>query len=54
MDRSDVLLTAIGVLNEKKWPLIPGLKNFRGKMMHSADWDDKFEYSVSFKLFHTN
>ena len=45
-DSCDVLLSATGVLNEWNWPEIPGLENFKGKLMHSANWDESYDYKV--------
>jgi len=28
-----------------KWPQIPGLHDFKGELIHSADWPEKFEYA---------
>jgi hypothetical protein len=28
-----------------KWPEIPGLTDFRGKRVHSAHWDEDYDYS---------
>ncbi|KAJ5637486.1 hypothetical protein N7490_007365 [Penicillium lividum] len=36
---SDFLISAVGQLNAPQEPNIPGLKDFHGKMMHSARWD---------------
>ncbi|RAL16150.1 flavin-containing monooxygenase [Aspergillus homomorphus CBS 101889] len=44
-DRCDVLISATGALNEWKWPNIPGLHSFNGKLMHSANWDESYDYS---------
>ncbi|KAF4573472.1 hypothetical protein EYR36_007987 [Pleurotus pulmonarius] len=38
-DSADVLFTGIGNLNRWYWPDIPGLEDFKGKIMHSAQWD---------------
>ena len=38
-DDCDVLFSASGVLNNWKWPDIAGLKDFKGKLLHSAQWD---------------
>ena len=27
-----------------QWPDIPGLKSFKGKLLHSARWDNPFDY----------
>lgn len=45
-DQCDVLISATGFLNEWKWPNIPGLHDFKGKLMHSARWDESYDYSV--------
>lgn len=42
-DVGDVFITGIGVLNSWKWPDIKGLVDFQGKLMHSADWDTKYD-----------
>ncbi|BCR89696.1 flavin-containing monooxygenase [Aspergillus chevalieri] len=44
-DEADVLISATGALNNWKWPDIPGLHDFRGKLMHSAKWDESYDYS---------
>ncbi|GCB21620.1 putative sterigmatocystin biosynthesis monooxygenase stcW [Aspergillus awamori] len=44
-DQCDVLISATGFLNEWKWPNIPGLHDFKGKLMHSARWDESYDYS---------
>lgn len=46
-DVGDVMMTGTGVLNEWKWPDIPGLKSFKGKLLHSANYDDSFSMTVS-------
>lgn len=38
-DHCDILINAAGILNNWKWPAIPGLKDFKGKVLHSANWD---------------
>ena len=38
-DRCDILINAAGVLNQWRWPDIPGLHDFKGKLMHSASWN---------------
>jgi cation diffusion facilitator CzcD-associated flavoprotein CzcO len=42
-DTCDFLVVAIGIFNHWKWPDIPGLKSFQGKLLHSADWDDSYD-----------
>lgn len=39
-DSCDFLLNAGGILNNWKWPDIPGLHSFGGQLIHSASWPD--------------
>ncbi|KAF2652695.1 putative flavin-binding monooxygenase, partial [Lophiostoma macrostomum CBS 122681] len=41
-DHCDFLVVGTGILNNWKWPEIPGLHDFKGKLLHSADWDSDF------------
>ena len=41
--RSDFLVSAVGQLNQPKWPEIEGITNFAGKKMHSARWDWSYD-----------
>ncbi|KAJ5110349.1 hypothetical protein NUU61_001606 [Penicillium alfredii] len=43
-DQCEVLIQATGLLNHWKWPAIPGLHEFQGKLMHSASWDESYDY----------
>ncbi|KAL2831016.1 FAD/NAD(P)-binding domain-containing protein [Aspergillus pseudoustus] len=43
-DRCQFLLNATGILNNWKWPDIPGLTEFAGERVHSAAWPDDFQY----------
>lgn len=36
---SDIVISAVGILNNWKWPDIEGLHSFKGKLLHSANWD---------------
>ena len=45
-DECDVLFSASGVLNNWKWPDIDGLKDFKGKLLHSARWDTEWYESM--------
>ena len=36
---TDYLVSAVGQLNQPRYPNIPGIKDFKGKIMHSARWD---------------
>ncbi|KAG9953834.1 FAD/NAD(P)-binding domain-containing protein, partial [Aureobasidium melanogenum] len=40
---ADFLVSAVGQLNVPKWPEIPGLKDFEGKVIHSARWDWSYD-----------
>ncbi|CAK7222664.1 hypothetical protein SBRCBS47491_004936 [Sporothrix bragantina] len=40
-----VLISAQGVLVHPNWPSIPGLRDFKGHITHSADWDHNYDYS---------
>lgn len=42
-DTCDVLISASGVLNSWKYPQIPGIELFKGKLMHSAKWDNSYD-----------
>ncbi|KAK5461406.1 hypothetical protein LTS15_003469 [Exophiala xenobiotica] len=44
-DSCDVLVSATGALNDWKWPQIPGLQDFKGKLLHSASWDETFDWT---------
>ncbi|KAL6228666.1 hypothetical protein BDW75DRAFT_250991 [Aspergillus navahoensis] len=43
-DEGEILINGGGFLNSWKWPEIPGLHNFKGKLLHSASWDDSYEF----------
>jgi cation diffusion facilitator CzcD-associated flavoprotein CzcO len=40
---SDFLVSAVGQLNFPSYPNIPGMDDFKGKLMHSARWDLGYE-----------
>ncbi|KAI1613103.1 hypothetical protein EDD36DRAFT_488132 [Exophiala viscosa] len=44
-DTCDILLKGTGLLNTWKWPDIPGLHDFKGPYMHSANWDSSFDWT---------
>lgn len=33
-------------MNNWKWPAVPGLHTFKGKLLHSANWDETYDYKV--------
>ena len=39
-----VLINACGILNNWKWPSIPGLNDFKGHLCHSASWDRDYDF----------
>ncbi|KIW84398.1 hypothetical protein Z517_03648 [Fonsecaea pedrosoi CBS 271.37] len=43
-DRCHFLLNATGILNNWKWPNLPGLFDFQGDLVHSAAWPESFDY----------
>ncbi|KAF1809387.1 FAD/NAD(P)-binding domain-containing protein [Eremomyces bilateralis CBS 781.70] len=43
VDSCDILINASGILNHWKWPAIPGLHDYKGKLLHTASWDDNVE-----------
>ncbi|KAH6693884.1 cyclohexanone 1,2-monooxygenase [Plectosphaerella plurivora] len=44
-EHCNVLISAQGVLVHECWPDIPGLKQFKGHITHSARWDHTYDYS---------
>ncbi|CEI41650.1 hypothetical protein FVEN_g3715 [Fusarium venenatum] len=40
----DIFISARGGLNDYKWPDIPGFDKFKGKKMHSAAWDQEYDF----------
>lgn len=42
-DRCHVLLHGTGILNNYKWPNIPGIEKFKGKVLHTAKWDKDYQ-----------
>lgn len=43
--RAPHVISAIGALHIPHKPSIPGLKDFKGKVMHSAEWDHDYDYA---------
>lgn len=41
-DECDFLLHATGILNRWDYPDIPGLKDFQGRVVHTAGWPDSY------------
>ncbi|KAK9489835.1 hypothetical protein V1508DRAFT_400450 [Lipomyces doorenjongii] len=42
-DSANILYGCVGALNEWKWPDIKGLHDFKGVLLHSANWDDDWD-----------
>lgn len=42
--QAEVLISAVGILNNWKWPNIDGLHDFEGKLLHSANWDSEWYF----------
>lgn len=47
---SDFVIFATGVLHHPKFPDIPGLKDFKGNMFHTAQWDHKCPMNASQRI----
>ncbi|KUJ07909.1 FAD/NAD(P)-binding domain-containing protein [Mollisia scopiformis] len=43
-DDADILINGSGFLNKWKWPNIQGLQDFKGKLVHSANWDNSYNW----------
>lgn len=43
--RARYLISAIGALHIPYKPSLPGLEKFRGKVMHSAEWDKSYDFA---------
>ncbi|KAH8798516.1 flavin-binding monooxygenase [Xylogone sp. PMI_703] len=41
-DECDILFHATGLLNRWDYPDIPGLKDFKGRLVHTAGWPDNY------------
>lgn len=42
-DTAHMVIQATGILSAWDWPDIPGIKSFKGKILHTADWDDAID-----------
>ncbi|KAI0139480.1 flavin-binding monooxygenase [Hypoxylon sp. NC0597] len=43
-DDADVLVAARGNLSDPAFPNIPGLESFKGEVMHSARWNENYDF----------
>jgi cation diffusion facilitator CzcD-associated flavoprotein CzcO len=44
VDEANVVVSARGTLNDISWPKVEGFSNLSIPVMHSALWDDRYEY----------
>ncbi|KAF2847728.1 FAD/NAD(P)-binding domain-containing protein [Plenodomus tracheiphilus IPT5] len=44
-DSADVLISGRGNLNTPSWPDIKGIKTFKGEVMHSARWNESYDFT---------
>ncbi|EEH46643.2 uncharacterized protein PADG_02741 [Paracoccidioides brasiliensis Pb18] len=42
-DECNILLNGTGILNAWKWPEIPGLMSFKGRLFHTAKYEEGFD-----------
>ncbi|OJD31775.1 flavin-binding monooxygenase [Diplodia corticola] len=45
VDEAEVLISARGNLNTAAWPEIDGLESFEGEVMHSARWNENYDFT---------
>ncbi|KAK4925277.1 hypothetical protein LTR66_016410 [Elasticomyces elasticus] len=43
-DEADILVNGIGLVNDWKLPNINGLHDFKGKLVHTATWDESYDW----------
>ncbi|KAK6067709.1 hypothetical protein SCUP515_10048 [Seiridium cupressi] len=43
--QAEVVISAVGILNNWRWPAVEGLHTFEGRLLHSANWDESWDYS---------
>ncbi|EON97799.1 putative wd domain-containing protein [Phaeoacremonium minimum UCRPA7] len=43
-ESANIVIAARGQLNEVNWPQLPGLDKFQGKLLHSAEWDESYDF----------
>ncbi|KAH8775593.1 hypothetical protein F5883DRAFT_261248 [Diaporthe sp. PMI_573] len=42
-DEANFLINASGILNNWKWPNVEGLHDFKGDLVHTASWPEKYD-----------
>ncbi|KAF2790613.1 FAD/NAD(P)-binding domain-containing protein [Melanomma pulvis-pyrius CBS 109.77] len=45
-DWAHVFINGTGILNNWKWPEIEGIHDFKGPLMHSANWDHSVDFNA--------
>ncbi|KAL9943609.1 hypothetical protein D7B24_004899 [Verticillium nonalfalfae] len=45
VEHCHVLISAQGVLVHESWPQVPGLRDFKGHLTHSAAWEHNYDYA---------
>ena len=43
-DECDILINSTGLFSNWKWPKVPGIEKYKGKKLHSARWDDSYDF----------
>ncbi|CAG8017036.1 unnamed protein product [Penicillium salamii] len=43
-DEAEILVNGMGLVNEWKMPNINGLSDFKGKLVHTATWDESYDW----------
>ncbi|KAJ5162533.1 hypothetical protein N7492_007925 [Penicillium capsulatum] len=43
-DEAEIFINASGFANDWSWPDIQGLSDFKGKLVHTAGWDDTYDW----------
>lgn len=44
-DKTDILVNGSGILNKLKWPETEGLSKYNGELIHTARWDQNFDWT---------
>ncbi|TPX16724.1 uncharacterized protein E0L32_003665 [Thyridium curvatum] len=44
VDQANFVVDASGILNKWRWPDVEGLHNFKGDLIHTANWPKDFDY----------
>ncbi|OLN88794.1 putative sterigmatocystin biosynthesis monooxygenase stcW 1 [Colletotrichum chlorophyti] len=44
VDYADFVIDATGILNKLRWPDVQGISDFKGTLVHSANWPEDFDY----------